>query len=162
ARRALWHPLAAALTDDDPATAAARPFAAALRETLLGPPEHAHLAVADGGLGALLVDAAAAWLAARGAVGRTGVAARAVAAASVAGLRVAGGVERARGEPREADAVVAAVPPAALLSLVPDEPRRDPYFDGVARLARAPSLSAHLWLDRVVGDEPLFALAGPF
>lgn len=162
ARRALWHPLAAALTDDDPRTCAARPFAAALRETLLGPPGHAHLAVADGGLGALYVDAAAAWLRARGATVRTGAAARAVTVETIAGLAIARGVALASGEKLDADAVVAAVPPAALLALLPDEPRRDPYFDGVARLGRAAAVSAHLWLDRIVSDEPLLALAGPF
>jgi uncharacterized protein with NAD-binding domain and iron-sulfur cluster len=53
-------------------------------------------------------------------------------------------------EVEAADAVVAAVPPPALMALVPEAQRGAPPFDALARFKGAPIVSVELWLDRVV------------
>src|SRR5262249_27417667 len=141
-RRAFYHPLALATLNDEPATASALLFEAVLREALLGPTADARLALPRGSLAELYVEPAQGWLAARGAIVR--------ANAPVTRVRVEGGVARGvelkDGERLRADAVIAAVPPPALLALVDEGLRRDvPYWGGVERLQPSPIVSLHLW-----------------
>ncbi len=80
----------------------------------------------------------------------------------VTGLQLAGdrvtGVTLAQGNPLEADAVVCAVPPAALPLLLPPPWRTDPFFADVPKLGESPILNIHLGFDRKVTDDVLFAL----
>jgi squalene-associated FAD-dependent desaturase len=155
ARRAFYHPLALATLNDDPATASARLFEGVLREALFGPGADARLALPRRSLAELYVEPAQAWLAARGAIVRADAA---VARVIVEG-GVARGVELKDGERLRADAVIAAVPPPALLALVDPELRRDvPWWGGIERLQPSPIVSLHLWLDRVVTDEEVIGV----
>jgi hypothetical protein len=76
-------------------------------------------------------------------------------------LALARGLRLEGGERLEADAVVAAVGPAALLALVPEALRaHERYFDGIARLAPSPSVVARLDLDRPLAVAAPAALVG--
>jgi squalene-associated FAD-dependent desaturase len=155
ARRALFHPLAVAALNDDPRTASARLFAAVLREAFFGAGADARIAAAGVPLSQLYAEPAAAWLRARGAELRLGAP---VARVLVDG-DVARGVALRDGAELRADAVVAAVPPRALLQLV-DEPARagQVWWTGLDKLATSPIVSLHLWLDRLVTDEPIIGV----
>jgi squalene-associated FAD-dependent desaturase len=161
ARRNFWHPIALAALNDDPRTASAQLFETVLRETYLGKPEDARLAVAPSGLSQLYCDDAARYLTKNGAKLRLSTAVSEILVESISGVLVVKGVALASGERIDAEAVVVALPPPSLLELVPQSLRSgETYFDGIARLRSSPIVSIHLWLDRRVTDEPLFALAG--
>lgn len=74
-----------------------------------------------------------------------------------AGARVAGVALRG-GNSLEADAVVLAVPPHALPSLLPQPWATDPFFADVPKLGTSAILNVHLGFDRRVTDDLLFAI----
>jgi squalene-associated FAD-dependent desaturase len=161
ARRRLWHPLAVATLNDDPRTASAKMLGAVVREALLGSREDARLGVARVGLSELYVDHAARFLAARQAKVHLGAPVEQIVVAGAGGDAVARGVRLKSGEEIGADAVIAAVPPAALLSLIPDSIRAgEPYFEHLPRLSSSPIVSVHLWLDRRLLDVEMLGLCG--
>jgi squalene-associated FAD-dependent desaturase len=64
------------------------------------------------------------------------------------------GVALADGSILEAEFVVSAVPPAALLSLLPEALRREPFFARLAGLGAWPIVNLHFWYERpVTGNE---------
>jgi squalene-associated FAD-dependent desaturase len=157
ARRAFFHPLALAVLNDDPRTASAKQLEAVLREAFFGPDADARLGMSTVPLSELYVEPAQAWLAARRATVRAG----AVVARVLVEDGVARGVALRDGTEVRSDAVIAAVPPRALVALVDEEHRRDePWWAGVERLEPSPIVSLHLWLDRVVTDEELIGVVG--
>jgi hydroxysqualene dehydroxylase len=161
ARRLLWHPLALATLNDDPGTASAKMLGAVVREALLGSREDARLGVSPVGLSELYVDRALEYLKERGAEVRHSAAVERVMIEGAGGEAVARGVELRGGERLFTEAVVAAVPPAALFALVPGEVRGgEPYFENLARLDSSPIVSVHLWLDRRVTDGKMLGLVG--
>jgi uncharacterized protein with NAD-binding domain and iron-sulfur cluster len=104
------------------------------------------------GLSDLYVDDARAWLQARGATVRL----NAAAASIIVGDGRVRGVKLRGGETLEADAVIAALPPAALVGLVDAALREgETWFGGLERLQSSPIVSLHLWLDRLVTDEDM-------
>ncbi len=155
ARRAFFHPLALATLNDDPRTASAKLFEAVLREAFfVGPASggDARIGVASVGLSDLYVDDARAWLQARGATVRLGAGVERIIVES----GVARGVMLRGGERIDADAVIAACPPAALVSLVDAEWRADePWWAGLEKLTTSPIVSLHLWMDRLVTDDAI-------
>jgi squalene-associated FAD-dependent desaturase len=152
-----WHPLAVATLNEAPERAAAAPFAAVVRRVFFAGARAARFATATVPLSALYTeDARRAIAAASGAV---------LTGATVAGLEVTGG--RARGlvlrDGRRiaADAVVLAVPCAALLSLLPPALSEAPPFRPLAAVDTSPIVSVHLWLDRPVAwGAPFVGLLG--
>lgn len=157
ARRAFFHPLALATLNDDPRTASAKQFEAVLREAFFGPGADGRLALSRVGLSDLYVHDARAWLQAHGATVRPGVAVERV----VVERGVARAVELRGGERIAADAVIAAVPPHALGTLVDAELQEgETWWAGVAKLQPSPIVSVHLWLDRLVTDEELIGVVG--
>ena len=64
------------------------------------------------------------------------------------------GVETSRGIIR-GDAYVAALPPDALLPLLPDRVAADEYFGRFERITHAPIVALHVWYDRTVMDDAL-------
>jgi zeta-carotene desaturase len=155
ARRAFFHPLALATLNDDPRQASAKLFAAVLRESFFGTREDAQLAMARVGLSDLYVDDARAWLQARGATVRLNAAVERV---TISDGR-ARGVQLRGGETIAADAVIAALPPAALVGLVDAAVREgETWFGGLERLQSSPIVSLHLWLDRLVTDDEMIGV----
>jgi squalene-associated FAD-dependent desaturase len=163
ARRAFFHPLTLATLNDDPRTASAKLLETVLREGFFGSTSGSSSA-ADGRLAAakvplsqLYVEPARAWLEAHGATVRPGVAVERVLVED----GVARGVRLRGGEALTADAVIAAVPPRALLALVDPALRQDvPWWSGLERLQSSPIVSVHLWLDRLVTDEAMIGVVG--
>jgi len=155
ARRGFWHPLVRATLNDEPRSASAKMLEAVLREAFFGTRDDARLGLTRSGLSALYAEPAARWLEARGA--------RVITAAPVESLRVDGGAVRGvvlrDGATVDADAVVAALPPPALLRLVGAHAASgETWYAGIARLRPSPIVSVHLWLDRPVMDRPMLGL----
>jgi uncharacterized protein with NAD-binding domain and iron-sulfur cluster len=134
---------------------------AVVREALLGPREDARLGIAPVGLSQLYVDPAAKFLAERRAEVRLDCAVDSLVIAGSGGEALVRGVRLKSGEEIGADAVVTAVPPAALAQLVPASVRAgEPYFEGLSRLTTSPIVSVHLWLERRVLDVEMLGLCG--
>lgn len=63
------------------------------------------------------------------------------------------------GSEARSDACIAAVPPDAILGLLPAEVReRDAAFANISRLCTSPITGVHLWFDRAVLDKPFLTL----
>jgi squalene-associated FAD-dependent desaturase len=155
ARRAFFYPLALATLNYDPRQASAKLFATVLRQSFFGTRDDARLATPRVGLSDLYVDDARAWLQARGATVRLNAAVERISIVDGS----ARGVELRDGEAVAADAVIAAVPPAALLGLVDAALQEgETWFGGLARLQSSPIVSLHLWLDRLVTDAEMIGV----
>jgi squalene-associated FAD-dependent desaturase len=68
------------------------------------------------------------------------------------------GVKLASGETPSADAVVVALPAAAMRDLLPDEYTETDFFRPSARVETAPIVGVHIWYDRPVMDDPFVAV----
>jgi squalene-associated FAD-dependent desaturase len=150
ARRCFWDPLAIATLNESPERAAAVPFAAVLRRGFLSGARAARFGVASGPLGDACVAPARAAIERAGGTVSTGLA---VASLAIADDRVVGVVGRG-GERIAADAVILALPAAALLRLLPAPLAALPPFVALAGFETSPIVSVHLWVDRHlrVGD----------
>ncbi|HEY7957431.1 MAG TPA: FAD-dependent oxidoreductase [Polyangia bacterium] len=140
ARRALWRPLTLEALDEESTAASAKLLEATLRESLparpasLGSWKEAALGLLRIGLSENFSERAARYLEQRGG--------RIVTAARVSAIRIVDHVARGvilDGETRvDADLVIAAVSPAALAPLLPDEARAsERWCQGLARLGPA-------------------------
>jgi len=99
------------------------------------------------GLSALLADATRRYIQERGGEVRLG--------AGLVGLEVDdGAAARAMtdGGPLTADAYILAVPPAEMLSLLPEALRREPFFGRIQRIETSPIVNVHLWYDRPIWE----------
>jgi squalene-associated FAD-dependent desaturase len=147
ARERFWDPLALATLNELPARAAAAPFVAVLRRAFFAGAAAARFALPRVPLSALYTaDARRAIVAAGGRV-QTGAS---VVSLVVAEGRVAAVVLR-NGTHVPVDAVVLAVPCAALFRLLPPVLADAPSFRALAGIGTSPIVSVHLWLDRRVG-----------
>jgi squalene-associated FAD-dependent desaturase len=146
ARERFWNPLAIATLNEVPELAAAAPFAAVMRRAFFAGAEAARFVLARVPLSELYAEDA------RRAIedaGGTIVTGAAVASLALEGDRV-GAVELRDGRRIAADAVVLAVPCAALLRILPPVLRDAAPFRLLAGVATSPIVSVHLWLDRAV------------
>lgn len=168
ARRLLWDPLALAILNEPPESAAAVLFHRVYQEAFLRSHEASRLVFLRRGWG-VLFERVRAYFESRGGVVRRGTRAECLLLdqGRVAGVRCAARpAERealAAGVPaaslvERADAVVSAVPPHALLPLLPPEWRERPPFDALSRFRGAPIVSVELWLDRVVVERVMLGL----
>jgi squalene-associated FAD-dependent desaturase len=141
-----WHPLAIATLNEAPEVAAAAPFVAVLRRGFFAGAKAARFVVARVPLSEVYTTDAHALIERAGG--------RVLMGAPVTGLALgAGGVDGVvlrDGAVVDADAVVLAVPCAALLRLLPAALRDAPGFRGLAEMGTSPIVSTHLWLDRPV------------
>jgi squalene-associated FAD-dependent desaturase len=154
-RRGLWHPLAVAALNEDPSRASCRLFAAVLRLCLGEGSAGSRLGIPRVPLGRLVDPALRRYL-----EGRRG---RVLLNAPASKLVLEGGrvrgVRLRDGSEIQASAVVSAVPPHALLRLLPQEvPEKDPFFGRARGMLPSPILSIHLWLDRPVLEVPFLGL----
>ncbi|HEV8200252.1 MAG TPA: hydroxysqualene dehydroxylase HpnE [Candidatus Polarisedimenticolia bacterium] len=158
ARQRLWDPLAIAALNEAPERAAASGFAAALRHAFFSGPRGIALGAPRVGLSDLYVEPGTHYLRARGCEVRP--------RAQVQRLLESGtrcsGVLLAGGERLEADAVIAAVPPKALLELLPPALAADRFFARVGELRDSAILSVYLWFGAPVVERPYAALLGGF
>lgn len=152
ARARFWDPLVVATLNEVPERAAATPFVAVLRRGFLAGASAARFGLATAPLG----DALAAPL--RAAIERSGGSVRTGAAVGEVELRDgrASAVVLRDGRRLTADAIVLAVPVAALLRLLPASMRTAPAFAALADVATSPIVSVHLWVD---GDPTIGAPA---
>jgi squalene-associated FAD-dependent desaturase len=152
-----WHPLAIATLNEAPEMAAAAPFAAVLRRAFFAGARAARFALARVPLSELYTAAAQALIEAAGGAVSTGAA---VATVAVSDRRVDAVVLR-DGRRIDADAVVIALPAAALLRVLPPALHDAPSFRRIAGLGTSPIVSVHLWLDRAVAwGSPFLGLLG--
>ena len=146
AQAAFWNPLAIATLNETPARAAAAPFAAVLARAFFGTRRDSQFVLPRVGLSDLYTGDARRFIESRG--GRIEL------HAAVDGLAVHDGriaaVSLRDGRRVAADAVVAAVPPRALCSFLPEGLRLNPPFRALEAFAGSPIVSVHLWLDRPV------------
>ncbi|MGH7895682.1 MAG: hydroxysqualene dehydroxylase HpnE, partial [Candidatus Binatia bacterium] len=146
ARRCFWDPLVIATLNEDPERAAVAPFAAVLRRGFLAGARAARFGFARGPLGDAYAEPARAAIERAGGTVRTQAA---VASLEIAGDRVTAVVLRESGRV-PADAVILAVPVAALLRMLPAPLGAAAPFAALARMEASPIVSVHLWIDRPV------------
>ncbi len=149
-KRHLWDLITIACLNEDPRLASALPFVTVLKQAFFEDPSASRLGLANVGLSDLYVQQAVRYIESKGGTVQI--------KSPVHRLEVqanrATGVLLRDGTRLEADAVISAVPPWALLKLVP-EPlvEQDPYFQPMKKLSYAPIISIHLWFDRPVADD---------
>ncbi len=144
-RRQLWRPLALAVMNETPDRAAAAPFVAALRESLFDERNAEGLGLPTVPLGEIAREAGVYIEKAGGSV-RCGVQVQRLA---VLGNRVQGAIlsdeSMVRGE-----TFVCAVPPPALLGVLPEEQAAHPFFASLTEIEFSPIVSIHIRYDRPV------------
>jgi squalene-associated FAD-dependent desaturase len=151
--RRLWEPLSTAVLNERPERASALGLAQVLRSGFPG------LGIAAVGLSDLYADPALHYLRARGAEVRLKTP---VVRLLEAGERCSG-VVLSGGERVPAGAVVAALPPADLLQVLPPALAETPFFARAARLGDSAIVSAYLWFGADVPlGVPFTALLGGF
>jgi len=156
-QRNFWDLLCTAALNEDPAIASAALFERVLRLALFTSPEDSRIGTTRVGLSDVYVDAATAYIRARGG--------RVECSRSVASLLVSErqcrGVRLSSGEEIEAESVLSAVPSFQLAGLLPGELlRSEPFFTPVVSLRPAPIISINLWFDRPITDLDFVGLRG--
>jgi zeta-carotene desaturase len=156
-QRDFWDLLCVAALNEDPSRAHAGLFERVLQLALFSSPADSRIGIARVGLSEVYVDAAAAYIRARG--GRVGC------RRSVASLLVSEGqcrgVRLSSGEEIEAANVLSAVPSFQLAGLLPGELLRfEPFFAPVISLRPAPIISINLWFDRPITALDFVGLRG--
>ena len=156
-QRNFWDLLCIAALNEDPRIASAALFERVLRLALFSSPQDSCIGIPRVGLSEVYVDAAAAYIRARG--GRVeygrGVAAVLISEGQCRGVRLSSGEEI------EAKRVLSTVPSFQLPGLLPVELLgREPYFAAVASLRPAPIISINLWFDRAITDLDFAGLRG--
>jgi squalene-associated FAD-dependent desaturase len=152
----LWHPLAVAALNQQPADAAAAAFVRILAEMFAPDPGAAAVVLPIRPLHEMYAEPARALITARGGEVRTSALAR---------LRVSDGRVAAvdvRGELVSSRTVISAVPWFALRTLFGDHPPREleSIFAAAALMAPMPIVTVNLWYDRTVMTEAFVGLPG--
>lgn len=156
-RGAFWDPLIWAVLNDDPLVASAAMLVAVLERAFMGTRDASRLGVPRVPLSRLYVDDAVAYLRARGADLRFGQSIRAIECDD----RGVASVTTRAGETIATREVVTAVPPAALLDVLPEQVLRHPVLQDVAKLTTSPIINLWLFLDRPLWpDLPFLGLVG--
>jgi zeta-carotene desaturase len=156
-QRNFWDLLCIAALNEDPSVASAALFERVVRLALFTSPEDSCLGIPCVGLSDVYVDAATAYIRARGG--------QVECSRSVASLLVSGGrcrgVRLSTGEEIEAQSVLSALPSFQLAGLLPGEMlRREPFFAPVVSLRPAPIISINLWFDRAITELDFVGLRG--
>lgn len=154
-RAAFWEPLIWAVLNDDPLVASAAMLVTVLERAFMSTRDASVLGVPRRPLSAIYVDRAVEWIRDRGGEVRFASPARELeldGEGKVTGLRLKSG------EVLEADTVISAVPPHAMLELLPDAAREELVFRDVARLEASPIVNLWVTLDRPLLDRPFVGL----
>ena len=156
-RAAFWEPLIWAVLNDDPLVASAGMLVAVVERAFMASRADSSMGLPRQGLSTIYVQRALDHIAARGAELRLGAPARNLeldADGRVSGLRLKSGEHLA------ADQVITAVPPNALLELLPEAALDEPVFRDVARLEFSPIVNLWISLARPLLDRPFVGLIG--
>jgi squalene-associated FAD-dependent desaturase len=154
-RGAFWEPLIWAVLNDDPLVCSAAMLVAVLERAFMGTRDASRLGVPRVPLSRLYVDDAVRYLGDRGAELRFGQSVRAIECDD----RGVSGVVLRSGETIATREVVTAIPPAALLDVLPAAVLRHPVLQDVARLTTSPIVNLWLFLDRpLFTDQPFVGL----
>jgi hydroxysqualene dehydroxylase len=156
ARASFWYPLAIATLNESPQSAAAAPLAEVLARAFFRSRADAQFVLPRVGLSALYTDDARRFIEQRG--GRVCV------RSAVRGFEISPthqiAVHLRDGQVVDAGACIVAVPPHAVIPLLPDALRQHPMFRQLATLETSPIVSAHLWFDRRVLEPDFVGLIG--
>jgi squalene-associated FAD-dependent desaturase len=150
-----WNLIILPSLNDDIAAVSAHTGIQLFKVALLGPARNPAMGIPLAGLSTLIGDNARAFIESHGGEIRTGV--------DVESLHIAGGgikgVRTTNDELIEGEAVVSAVPAAAMTSLIPGEPD-GPYdfFTPANSVSTAPIVAVHIWYDRPVMNENFVAV----
>jgi hydroxysqualene dehydroxylase len=154
-RERFWYPMTIATLNEDPAIASAKMLKVVLNLGFGADRKAMSMGIARVGLSELYTEGATQFIESHGGAVRT--------SATVERLVVECGrivtVDLKGGERLEADAVISAVPPAALLKMLPDE-LRSGEFAAIEKLRTSPIVSINLWFDRGVLDRQFVGLLG--
>jgi squalene-associated FAD-dependent desaturase len=160
-RELLWNPLALAALNQSPAEAAAPTFVRVLAEMFGSDPQAAAIALPAAPLDEFYAEPARVYLESRGGSVRTGSRARVEIRPARSGGRPAA-VSVSSGPDRWTPAaVIAAVPWFALPDLFDGETAPlASLLRGCRAMAASPIVTANLWFDRPLFDEPFIGLPG--
>ncbi len=154
-RAAFWEPLIWAVLNDDPLVASAAMLVAVIERAFMATRDDSALGVPRRPLSDIYVDRAVAQVRDRGAEVRFAAPARALELDAEGRIR---GVTLKSGETLAADQVISAVPPHALLELLPEPAREHPVFRDVARLETSPIVNLWVTLEKPLLDRPFVGL----
>jgi squalene-associated FAD-dependent desaturase len=156
AQACFWNPVAVATLNESPERAAALPFAAVLARAFFGSRRDAQFVLPASDLSGLYTDDARRFIEARGGEVQT--------RAAVAGLELRDGrvsALRLRDGARLAVAAcITALPPRALVALLPEGLRGTEPLSGLDAFELSPIISVHLWLDRTVLEDAFLGCIG--
>src|SRR5262249_16159361 len=140
-----WHPLVVATLNESPEVASAKMLVKVLQEAFGAGREASAIGISSVGLSDLYVEGASQFIIERGGAVRTFTP---VTRLLIEGNKVVA-LELKNGERLEADYVISAVPPSALLQLL-DAEWRDKHFRYLEKLKAAPIVSINLWFDKPI------------
>jgi len=144
-----WFPLAIATLNEDPERASAAVLAEVWGRAFFSRRRDSSFVYSKVGLSDLYCQAAEDFIQERGGM----VAARmAVETLEMDGDHAVGCVRLRDGRKLEAANFVVAVPNGALLAMLPEPQREEPFFARLADLKQSPIICVHVWLDRDVTD----------
>ncbi len=143
-RSVFWEPFIWATLNDDPLVSSAAMLMAVIERAFLGTRDGSRLGMPIIPLSKLYVERAIEFLRSRGSEVHLGTPARKLC---ISNNRVTGFTLKS-GETVEADTVITAVPPHALLDLLPDNHHSHPVFHDIRRLKTAPIVNIWAHVDR--------------
>ena len=152
----LWHPLTIAALNEEPERSSVAMLLPVLRGLFDSGADGARLGVPRVGLSDLYAEPAAHYLRSRGSEVRVRAQVRQV----LFERGRCSGVLLADGGRLAAPHVIASVPPADLLEILPADIAAEPFFAGCARLETSPIVSVYLWFGGPVTDLPFAGLIG--
>lgn len=152
----LWHPLTIAALNEEPERASVAMLLPVLRGLFDSGADGARLGVPRVGLSDLYAEPAAHYLRSRG----SDVRVRAQVRELLFDRGRCRGVLLADGARLAAQNVIASVPPADLLEMLPEDVAAEPLFAACARLETSPIVSVYLWFGGPVTDLPFAGLIG--
>ena len=154
-KQRFWYPMAIATLNENPDAASAKMLKVVLKEAFGGGTQSASIGIARVGLSELYTEGASDFIRSRGGEVRT----NAQASRLIVDDGSVTAVELKDGERIAADYFISAVPPTALLQILPDE-LREKDFSKLASLGSSPIVSINLWFDRPVMDREFVGLIG--
>lgn len=155
----LWEPIILATLNAHPKQAPASLLVEVLRRAFFADAESSRLLLARAGLAEVLAPFPA-WLEQHGSRMITGTVAELLLKNRHNSLSGTDGVRLNSGEELFADAVISAVPPKALLKMLPETMRGETPFSRLSELPFSPILSLYLWFDCNFLDEDFIAMLG--
>lgn len=154
-RAAFWEPLIWAVLNDHPLVASAAMLVAVIERAFMGTRNDSTLGVPRRPLSDIYVDRSVEWIRDRGGEVQFAAAARTIELDSDGRVR---GVTLKSGETVEATQVITAIPPHALLELLPAQAREHVVFRDVARLESSPIVNLWVTLAEPLLDRPYVGL----